>query len=42
MAETMPTGVDDSPEPVPTLEPTHNTTQRPAKSKRKKTYCYLP
>ena len=36
MAETMPTGVDDSPEPVPTLEPTHNTTQRPAKSKRKK------
>lgn len=36
MAETMPTGVDDSPEPAPTLESTHNITQRPAKSKRKK------
>ena len=36
MAETMPTGVDDSPEPAPTPEPTHSTTQRPAKSKRKK------
>lgn len=34
MAETMPTGVDDSPEPAPT--PTHSTTQLPAKSKRKK------
>lgn len=34
MAETMPTGVDDSPKPTPT--PTHSTTQRPAKSKRKK------
>lgn len=34
MAETMPTGVDDSPEPAPT--PTHSTTQIPAKSKRKK------
>ena len=36
MAETMPTGVDDSPEPAPTPEPTHSTTQLPAKSKRKK------
>lgn len=36
MAETMPTGVDDSPEPAPTPEPTHSTTQIPAKSKRKK------
>jgi len=36
MAETMPTGVDDSPEPVPTPAPTYNTTQHPAKSKRKK------
>ncbi|TGP46743.1 HlyD family efflux transporter periplasmic adaptor subunit [bacterium M00.F.Ca.ET.230.01.1.1] len=36
MAETMPTGVDDSPEPPPTPEPTHSTTQIPAKSKRKK------
>ena len=36
MAETMPTGVDDSPEPAPTPAPTHNTTQLPAKSKRKK------
>lgn len=36
MAETMPTGVDDSPEPAPTPEPTHSTTQHPAKSKRKK------
>lgn len=34
MAETMPTGVDDSPEPAPT--PIDNTIQRPAKSKRKK------
>ncbi|EEV23737.1 efflux pump membrane protein [Enhydrobacter aerosaccus SK60] len=34
MAETMSTGVDDSPEPAPT--PTHSTTQLPAKSKRKK------
>lgn len=34
MAETMPNGVDDSPEPAPT--PTHSTTQIPAKSKRKK------
>ena len=36
MAETMPTGVDDSPEPAPTPAPTHSTTQIPAKSKRKK------
>lgn len=36
MAETMPTGVDDSPKPVPTPAPTHSTTQHPAKSKRKK------
>lgn len=36
MAETMPTGVDDSPEPALTPAPTHNTTQYPAKSKRKK------
>ena len=36
MAETMPNGVDDSPEPVPTPAPTHSTTQIPAKSKRKK------
>lgn len=36
MAETMPTGVDDSPEPAPTPAPTHSTTQLPAKSKRKK------
>jgi len=36
MAETMPTGVDDIPEPAPTPAPTHSTTQRPAKSKRKK------
>lgn len=36
MAETMATGVDDSPEPAPTPAPTHSTTQRPAKSKRKK------
>ena len=36
MAETMPTGVDDSPEPAPTPKPTHSTTQIPAKSKRKK------
>ena len=34
MAETMPTGVDDSPEPAPT--PIDSTTQIPAKSKRKK------
>jgi len=36
MAETMPTGVDDSPEPALTPAPTHNTIQIPAKSKRKK------
>ena len=36
MAETMPNGVDDSPEPAPTPAPTHSTTQIPAKSKRKK------
>lgn len=36
MAETMPTGVDDSPEPAPTPAPTHSTTQLPAKSNRKK------
>nr|WP_083106225.1 HlyD family efflux transporter periplasmic adaptor subunit [Moraxella osloensis] len=36
MAETMPNGVDDSPEPAPTPAPTHSTTQLPAKSKRKK------
>lgn len=36
MAETMPNGVDDSPEPAPTPAPTHSTTQHPAKSKRKK------
>ena len=36
MAETMPTGIDDSPEPAPTPAPIDNTTQRPAKSKRKK------
>ena len=36
MAETMPTGVDDSPETAPTPAPTHSTTQLPAKSKRKK------
>ena len=36
MAETMPTGVDDSPEPAPTPASTHSTTQIPAKSKRKK------
>lgn len=36
MAETMPTGVDDSPKPVPTPAPTHSKTQHPAKSKRKK------
>lgn len=36
MAETMSTGVDDSPEPAPTPAPTHSTTQLPAKSKRKK------
>ena len=36
MAEIMPTGVDDSPEPAPTPAPTHSTTQLPAKSKRKK------
>ena len=36
MAEIMPTGVDDSPEPAPTPATTHSTTQLPAKSKRKK------
>nr|WP_313097986.1 HlyD family efflux transporter periplasmic adaptor subunit [Moraxella sp. CTOTU48717] len=36
MAETMPTGVDDSPEPAPTPAPIDSTTQLPAKSKRKK------
>jgi membrane fusion protein (multidrug efflux system) len=36
MAETMPTGVDDSPEPAPTPAPVDSTTQLPAKSKRKK------
>ena len=36
MAETTPTGVDDSPETAPTPASIDNTTQRPAKSKRKK------
>ena len=36
MAETMPTGVDDSPETAPTPAPIDSTTQLPAKSKRKK------
>lgn len=36
MAETMPIGVDDSPEPAPTPAPIDSTTQLPAKSKRKK------
>ena len=36
MAETMPTGVDDSPEPALTPASIDSTTQRPAKSKRKK------
>lgn len=36
MAETMPTGVDDSPEPAPTPPSIDSTIQIPVKSKRKK------